>query len=167
MIILLWKKSNTKNYLRKILTSWPDAIAEVYGSEKYPTVHGTVSFYQMMAGTVVVTELFGLPFDKEKCSVNILGFHIHEGSKCAGNEEDPFADAMTHYNPLDCPHPAHAGDLPPLFVNDGYAWSAVLTNRIQAREVIGRTVIVHSMPDDFKTQPSGDSGTKIACGVIS
>lgn len=153
--------------MRKILTSWPDAIAEVYGSEKYPTVHGTVSFYQMMAGTIVVTEIFGLPFNKEACSVNILGFHIHEGSKCAGNAEDPFADAMTHYNPSDCPHPAHAGDLPPLFVNGGYAWSAVLTNRIRAREVIGRTVIVHSMPDDFKTQPSGDSGTKIACGVIS
>ena len=97
----------------------------------------------------------------------ILGFHIHEGEACTGSEEDPFADTKMHYNPGDCPHPAHARDRPPLFVNGGYAWSAVLTNRIRAKEMKGHTVVVHSMPDDFKTQPSGDSGEKIACGVIS
>lgn len=142
-------------------------MAEVYGSEKYPMIHGTVSFYQVMAGTIVVTEIFGLPSEDDKCAVNILGFHIHEGEACTGSEEDPFADTKMHYNPGDCPHPAHAGDLPPLFVNGGYAWSAVLTNRIRAKEMKGHTVVVHSMPDDFKTQPSGDSGEKIACGVIS
>jgi Cu-Zn family superoxide dismutase len=96
----------------------------------------------------------------------LLVHHIHEGGKCSGNENDPFADAGTHFNPYNCAHPEHAGDLPPLFGNKGYAWSSVLTNRFTVSDVIGRTVIIHSRPDDFTTQPAGNSGEKIACGVI-
>lgn len=58
------------------------------------------------------------------------------------------------------------GDLPPLFVGNGRAWGAVLTTRFRVEEVIGRTVIIHSQADDFRTQPAGDSGSRIACGVI-
>lgn len=79
---------------------------------------------------------------------------------------NPFADVMTHYDPNGCGHLYHAGDLLPLFGNDGLAFCAFLTNRFPVDEVIGRTVIVHDHPDDFTTQPSGNSGTKIACGVI-
>ena len=42
----------------------------------------------------------------------------------------------------------------------------VLTNRFTVREIIGKTVVIHNMPDDFRSQPAGDSGMKIACGVI-
>ena len=56
--------------------------------------------------------------------------------------------------------------MPPLFSNKGYAFMIFLTDRFKVDEIIGKTVIIHSMPDDFKTQPSGDSGMKIACGVI-
>ena len=80
--------------------------------------------------------------------------------------DDPLANAMSHYNPDGCVHPYHAGDLPPLFGNDGLALSLFLTNRFSVDEVIGRTVIIHDHPDDFVTQPSGNSGAKIACGVI-
>ena len=80
--------------------------------------------------------------------------------------QEPFADAMQHFDLADCVHPHHAGDLPPLFGNDGLAVSAFLTNRFSVDEVLGRTVIIHDHPDDFTTQPSGNSGTKIACGVI-
>ena len=73
---------------------------------------------------------------------------------------------MTHYNPNQCAHPYHAGDLPPLFGSNGYAFEAFLTDRFTVSEVIGRTVIIHSKPDDFSTQPSGNSGEKIACGEI-
>ena len=73
---------------------------------------------------------------------------------------------MKHYNPHGCDHPYHAGDLPPLFETSGLALSAFLTDRFTVDEVIGRTVIIHDQPDDFTTQPSGNSGTKIACGVI-
>ena len=96
----------------------------------------------------------------------MFGIHIHEGTSCTGNETDPFADAKGHYNPNNCAHPYHAGDLPPVFSNKGSAFNAVLTNRFHVREVLGRVVILHSMPDDFTTQPSGNSGEKIACGVI-
>lgn len=100
------------------------------------------------------------------CESRIFGFHIHEGGCCRGNESDPFADTLSHYNPQGCEHPAHAGDLPPLFGNRGCAFSAFLTDRFTVEEIIGRTVVIHDMPDDFTTQPSGDSGSKIGCGVI-
>ena len=48
----------------------------------------------------------------------------------------------------------------------GKAYLKVLTGRFRLEEVIGRTVILHRDPDDFHTQPSGNAGTKIACGVI-
>lgn len=79
---------------------------------------------------------------------------------------DPFSNAMAHYNPENCPHPYHAGDMPPLFGNQGYAFLMFLTDRFMVRNVIGKTVIIHDNPDDFTTQPSGNSGAKIACGVI-
>jgi len=60
----------------------------------------------------------------------------------------------------------NAGDLPPLFSANGYAFSAVLTNRFTIDEIIGRTIIIHSSVDDFITQPAGNAGTKNACGKI-
>ena len=80
--------------------------------------------------------------------------------------DEAFADAMSHYNPMGCEHPYHAGDLPPLFGSNGSALLLFLTDRFSVKEVIGKTVIIHDRPDDFTTQPSGNSGTKIACGVI-
>jgi Cu-Zn family superoxide dismutase len=56
--------------------------------------------------------------------------------------------------------------MPPLFVNHGYAFSAFLTDKFYVRDVIGLTVIIHAQPDDFTTQPSGNAGKKIACGLI-
>jgi Cu-Zn family superoxide dismutase len=108
-----------------------------------------------------------LPSKEGACGGGIYGMHIHEGSLCSVNEKDPFADAGSHYNPKKCPHPYHAGDLPPLFADNGYAWFSFLTQRFDVNEVIEKTVIIHSQPDDFTTQPSGNSGAKIACGVIT
>ena len=153
-------------FAKRILSQRPDAFAEVRGSEAYPNLRGLVSFYAMLSGTLVVSEVSGLPFSTEKCKQAIFGMHVHEGNSCTGNAEDPFADAKGHYNPDNCKHPQHAGDLPPLFGNDGSAWDAVFTNRFKPRDVIGRTIIIHGSPDDFTTQPSGNSGKKIACGVI-
>ena len=100
------------------------------------------------------------------CGQRIFGFHIHEGTRCSGTSVDHFADAGSHYNPSNCPHPMHARDLPPLFVNNGRAWFATITPQFTVSDVIGHTVIVHSDPDDFHTRPSGNSGEKIACGMI-
>ena len=110
--------------------------------------------------------MFGLPTSADKCKSPIFAFHIHAGESCTGNSEDPFANALTHYNPNDCSHPFHVGDLPPLFGNNGYAFLAFITNRFSVKEIIGKTIIVHSSFDDFSTQPSGNAGEKIACGQI-
>lgn len=144
----------------------PNALAAISGSKDYPQLSGTVRFYQMRRGVLVAAEVSGLPLASGQCGNKIFAFHIHSGNRCAGNETDPFADAMTHYNPDGCPHPAHAGDLPPLFANRGYAFQVFLTDRFSVREIIGKTVIIHSNPDDFTTQPAGNAGTKIACGQI-
>ncbi len=152
--------------LHSILRKAPNAIAHINGSGNYPEISGVVRFYQTNAGTIVTAEINGLPAPSGICHAPIFGFHIHSGESCNGNKSDPFANTGMHYNPNNCPHPHHSGDLPPLFGCDGYALSMFLTNRFSVAEIIGKTVVIHSSPDDFKTQPSGNSGTKIACGEI-
>jgi Cu-Zn family superoxide dismutase len=157
---------NTVYFLNTILKKIPNAYAYVTGSKKYSMVHGIIRFYSVVGGTLIVSEVDGLPSDSTNCPADIFAFHIHEGGDCEGDESDPFAAAGSHYNPTDCPHPAHAGDLIPLFGNRGFSWSVFFTSRFQPEEVVGKTVIVHSGTDDFTTQPSGNAGEKIACGEI-
>ncbi len=157
---------HSKLSLCTVLRGRPQAEACVTGGEDCPGLSGTVRFYQTGAGVIVLAEVRGLPHADSPCHERAFGFHIHKGIDCGGNMEDPFADTMSHYNPYGCEHPYHAGDLPPLFGNDGFALSLFLTRRFSVDEVIGRTVVIHDRPDDFTTQPSGNSGTKIACGVI-
>ena len=142
------------------------AIANIKGSTLYPNLHGRVIFKQESYGVVITAEIYGLPIKNEKCSPNIFAFHIHEGDSCTGNSADPFANAGSHYNPESCPHPAHAGDLPPLFGNDGYAYLSTVSNRFTVNEIIGKVAVIHDSSDDFITQPSGNSGKKIGCGEI-
>lgn len=136
------------------------------GSEEYPGISGVIRFYQTRHGALVAAEVSGLPAGEEPCGSRVFGFHIHSGERCAGDGADPFAAALGHYNPEGCPHPEHAGDMPPLFGNRGYAFQVFLTDRFSVREIIGKTVIIHSSPDDFTSQPAGNAGTKIACGQI-
>lgn len=158
-------RSSSYHFL-SVLRSRPRAEAEVSGSESYPDISGVVRFYQVNKGVIVYAEISGLPHSKAPCDDRIFGFHIHEGNSCSGNAEDPFANTMSHYDTGNCEHPHHSGDMPPLFGNDGLAIMMFFTNRFSIEEIIGRTVVIHDMPDDFKTQPSGNSGKKIACGVI-
>ena len=137
----------------------PGAVACVQGGAENPGLHGKVKFIPHRDGTVVVAEISGLP----ESEAGFFAFHIHEGGDCRG---DGFPDTLGHYNPENMPHPRHAGDLPPLLSCGGKAYLAVVTDRFHVKDVIGRTVVIHSHPDDFHTQPSGGSGSKIACGVI-
>lgn len=149
-----------------VLYGKPQAVANITGSMNYPTLSGAVRLYQTHPGVIVLTEVHGMPQSDRPCQKRIFGFHIHEGTNCGGDMDDPFADTMGHYNPNGCEHPYHAGDLPPLFGNNGIAISLFLTNQFSVNEVIGKTIVIHDHPDDFLTQPSGNSGIKIACGVI-
>ncbi len=145
----------------------PFASAQLMGAAEYPDIRGAVEFFATPAGVVVSAEVSGLPFDADgKCKVEIYGFHIHNAGRCTGTAEEPFADAGAHFDKGGCPHPAHSGDLPPLFGNRGYAWCAFLTDRLSPEDVMGRSVIIHSAADDFRTDPAGNSGTRIACGII-
>lgn len=152
--------------LWKIFSETPAAVAHLHGSMEQPEIKGIAQFYPVPQGTLILTEVMGLPHGKEACDRRIYAVHIHEGTQCTGNAKDPFANAMTHYNPQECEHPYHAGDMPPLFENDGYALTVFVTNRFKVDEVLGKTVIVHDKQDDFTTQPAGNSGKKIACGII-
>ncbi len=156
-------KPNLYTMLRRL----PDAVAVMNGSVEYSQINGTVKFYQAGRGVLVVADILGLPDTEGVCGNNIFAFHIHSGASCTGDEDDPFVNAGTHYNPNDCPHPYHSGDMPPLFGADGRAFLVFLTNRFNVNEILGKTVILHDGLDDFTTQPSGNAGNKIACGVIS
>ena len=103
------------------------------------------------------------------------GFHIHEKGDCSA------PDAMSaggHFNPAGKPHgdPAtpdhHGGDMPMLTADA--AGNATLEATIDtvtigsgAGDIVGRAVVIHKDPDDFKTQPTGNSGARVACGVIA
>ncbi len=126
-----------------------DAVAQVSGG----TVRGRIRFYQTEKGVLVHADIDGLPQPQ-----GIYAFHIHEGTDCAV--------PLTHYNPGSLKHPHHAGDLPPLFSANGRAFSVFLTDRFALNHVLGKTVILHSNPDDFTTQPSGNPGKILACGQI-
>ncbi len=142
------------------------ASATIRGSDKYPHIRGRIRFFTTNDGVLVKAQIFGLPRGEGNCNSPVLAFHIHGGKSCTGNESDPFSDTGGHYNPNNCKHPFHAGDMPPFFTAKGRAVMSFLTDRFTVDEIIEKTVIIHAMPDDFMTQPSGNAGEKIACGVI-
>lgn len=137
----------------------PLAVARVRGGEGYPGIWGTVRFFPRCGGTLIEADILGLPHT----DTGFFAFHIHEGGDCGG---DGFPNTGAHYDPSDAEHPRHAGDLPPLLSDGGRAYLQVLTDRFLAGDVIGKTVVIHGGPDDFMSQPSGNAGEKIACGVI-
>lgn len=145
----------------------PDATALVKGNSLHPDLIGVVAFYQMPMGVLVNAQFRGLPSMNEKGPAHFFGFHIHENGNCTEDASHDFSKSGTHYNPDNMLHPNHRGDLPPLLNCNGYAWQTFLNNSFTIPEILGRSVIVHADPDDFMTQPSGNSGAKIACGVIN
>lgn len=139
----------------------PQAIAQLHASSAAPALRGAVHFCQLPQGVLVTVHVSGLPQDNQS---GFFALHIHEGSSCIG---EGFPATLSHYDPTgSAPHPTHAGDLPPLLSNGGEAYLSVLTNRFRLADVVGRTAVIHSGPDDFHSQPAGNAGVKIACGVI-
>ena len=148
------------------LNGMPEAYAEIMGIEAYPDIHGMAYFFDVYEGTILMVEVYGLPDEAQPEDGQFFGLHIHEGNACTGEIEDPLKNTGGHFNPENIEHPQHKGDLPPLLSVHGAAWMAVYSGRFHPEDVIGRTLVIHLYPDDFQTQPSGDSGMKIACGVI-
>ncbi len=104
---------------------------------------------------------------------SVHGFHVHETGVCTAPD---FASAGGHFNPGHQPHGAldhahHAGDMPSVtadaagHVDVRFALAASSVDGEQG--FIGHSVVLHASPDDYVTQPSGNSGARIACGVIA
>lgn len=148
------------------------AYAQIKGGPLAENLSGYVFFMQAKNGVDVFVEVSGLPpFQPAKegrKQIGPHGFHIHENGSCEiGDPKDPFKAAGEHWNPTNQPHGNHAGDFPVLFSNNGYARMVFFTNKFEIKDIIGKAVIIHQGPDDFHTQPAGDAGKRLACGVIS
>ena len=103
------------------------------------------------------------------------GFHVHENGDCSAPDA---SSAGEHYNPTSQPHgdPAgtahHVGDMPNVTSNaEGIAELDAVIDGLSLRtgepnDIIGRAIVVHEKADDYKTQPSGNSGKRIACAII-
>ena len=138
----------------------PDAVARIKGGEEAPHLCGEVRFYQECGNVLVVADISGMP---DCGGTGFFALHIHEGDSCGGED---FSRTGGHYDSKETTHPHHAGDLPPLMRCRDRAFLAVRTDRFCVQEVIGKTVVIHDGPDDFRSQPAGNAGKKIACGVI-
>lgn len=145
------------------LNCYPEAIAAIHGAPSNPLLYGTAIFHSTSTnGIIIQVEVFHLPDQQLPNTSGFFGMHIHEYGNCT----PPFDQTGDHYNPFGQEHPNHAGDLPPLLSNNGYAWMAFFDSRFSIAEILGRSLIIHGGKDDFTTQPSGHSGEKIGCGVI-
>lgn len=142
------------------------AVAHMNPTEGHD-VRGTVTFTRVEGGIRVVAELTG--FD----APGLRGFHIHEFGDCsapdatsAGGHFDPFGH--DHAGPDD--DERHVGDLGNIEVDAGGNASYDRIDPLLAFEgeasIIGKSVVVHAEEDDLETQPTGDAGGRVACGVI-
>jgi Cu-Zn family superoxide dismutase len=135
---------------------------------KGSTVSGTAEFVQVGDKVRVTATVSGLKPNGE------YGFHIHEAGDCSSGDG---MSAKGHFNPQGKPHAhagtveRHAGDLPSLKSDAGgnAALSVdldIITVTAGPNSIVGRGLIVHVQPDDFKTQPTGNAGARSACAVI-
>ena len=147
------------------------AAAKIKGGPFAPLLKGTVLFTNVPGGTWVCVQVSGLPNYRPgkdgKQPVGPHGFHIHGNGSCeVGDPKEPFKAAGEHWNPTNQPHGNHAGDFPVLFSNNGIARMCFFTDKFKVADIIGKAVIIHESPDDYRSQPADNSGKRLGCGVI-
>jgi len=131
------------------------------------SVGGTVSFVAAGDGVRVEAKVSGL-------TPGAHGFHVHDSGDCSAPDA---SSAKGHFNPGGKAHghhggsERHAGDMPNLMADA--AGNAVISVEVgglslgqAANGIVGRSVVIHADPDDFKSQPAGNSGKRVACGAI-
>lgn len=132
-------------------------------------VTGKATFTQKDGSVDVVVEVSGLT------GAGPRGLHVHEVPDCTAED---FSSAGGHFNPTDMPHAGpdaaehHAGDLGNIEIGEDGSGrlelsSTMLTVTPGPNSVVGRSVILHEKQDDLQTQPTGASGGRIACGVVT
>ncbi|RKD29154.1 superoxide dismutase [Thermohalobacter berrensis] len=147
------------------------AVAYIRGGPLAPQLRGVVYFRDVPGGAMVYVNVAGLPpyqpASDDEDPIGPHGFHIHEFGNCnVGDPEEPFKDAGEHFNPTNQPHGNHVGDFPVLFSNNGRAIMSFFTNAFKVSDIVGKSIIIHKNPDDYRTQPAGDAGKRLACGII-
>ena len=131
-------------------------------------VAGLVTFRRSGDQLSARVQLTGLPANSEH------GFHIHEKADCTAPDG---SSAGGHFNPSAMPHgpqggARHAGDMPNLRADaQGRVDTTLMVGGVTAgggaaNDIVGRSLIVHAAPDDYRTQPTGNSGARLACGLI-
>ena len=143
----------------------PAAVAQL-SARSGSTVSGSSSFTEITGGLKITARISGLTPGQH-------GFHIHESGDCSA------ADAMSakgHFNPGANAHgdpgqsAHHAGDMPNLQANAQgeatFAFELAGATLNGSNGILGRSIVVHADPDDYKSQPAGNSGKRIACGTI-
>lgn len=131
------------------------------------TTTGTVTFAERMGKVHVTADVSGLAPSREH------GFHVHEKGDCSSGDG---MSAGGHFNPTGNPHgpqgaPHHGGDMPSLQADaSGRAKATFVLEGITVapgpNSIVGRGLIVHKDPDDYRTQPTGNAGARLACAVI-
>ena len=147
------------------------AFAQINSSPLAPALKGKVLFRDVPGGVEICIEVTGLPKYTPKTNtspqIGPHGFHLHITGNCElGNPNDPFKSAGEHYNPTKQPHGNHAGDFPVIFSNNGYFRMCFFSNKFSVYDIINKAVVIHQSPDDYQTEPAGNSGKRIGCGVI-
>jgi len=167
-VILLLASALALGGCANMMGGGPRAIAQLQ-STTGSTATGTVSFTQTGDMVSVSGQVSGLKANAEH------GFHVHEKGDCSSG------DGMStggHFNPGGQPHgnhavgTHHAGDLPSLKADAGGVAKFSFESRTiavggGASDIVGRGLIVHRDPDDYTTQPTGNSGPRLACAVIT
>ena len=143
-----------------------DAVAELIDGKANPV--GSALLTQLEQGVQIVVAVSGLPAGKH-------ALHIHETGEC----EPPFESAGGHFNPTDVEHGwdnpegPHAGDLPNIYVGEGAVQVEYITDRLTLEDGEtslfdddGAAIVIHQGQDDYVSEPAGDAGMRLACGVI-
>ena len=143
-----------------------EAVAELIDDKGEPV--GTAQLNQLAQGVQIVVAISGLPAGNH-------ALHIHETGEC----EPPFESAGGHFNPtgaahgFDSPDGPHAGDLPNIYVGEEAVQVEYITDRVTLGDGDtslfdddGSAIVIHEGQDDYRTEPAGDAGNRIACGVI-
>jgi Cu-Zn family superoxide dismutase len=131
---------------------------------------GNATLTQLPQGVLIALSVTGVPAGEH-------AFHVHEVGRC----EPPFTTAGAHFNPnrkkhgMMSPEGEHAGDMPNLHIPAGGVLTvevvntAVTLDKGKPNSLLdgnGTTLVIHAAKDDYKTDPAGESGGRIACGVI-
>lgn len=153
----------------------PTAVANIQPTSDASTVTGTATWVQGGSGGATVTiSITGAP-------PGTHGLHIHAGNDCGNlNDAGPGTAAGGHWNPLDAGHAYpdasahHLGDMGNIDIDDAGAGSLTLSNvdwlvtpTSSPNSVVNHAVVFHAGTDDGTTQPTGNSGGRIGCGVIN